>query len=128
MGKQFHKPFTPPKTVEVGEYVFAAPEMRGRLNRNGKPWTVRTIFVYNVLQVVYRHNKTHSKRSKPVSEKTKANRFNELRSMAHTLHDLGYRILLPTQITQKHVKALTHTWEAREDLKPASVVQKVSIL
>jgi site-specific recombinase XerC len=128
MGKPLHKPFTPPQTVEVGEYVFASSEMRGRLNRHGHPWTVRTIFVYNVLQVVYRHNKTHAKRSKPVSEKTKANRFNELRSMAHTLHDLGYRILLPTQITQKHVKALTHTWEAREDLKPASVVQKVSIL
>ena len=128
MGKPLHKGYTPPKPVVVGEYVFAAPEMRGRLNRNGKPWTVRTIFVYNVLQVLYRHNKTHAKKSKPVSEKTKANRFNECRAMAHDLHNLGYRILLPTQMTQKHVKALTRFWESRDDLKPASVVQKVSIL
>ncbi|KKN78605.1 hypothetical protein LCGC14_0348970 [marine sediment metagenome] len=128
MRKPLDNPFQPPLTVTEGDYVFAAPEMRGRLNRHGKPWTVRTIFVYNVQHVLYRHNATHSKRQKPVAEKTKANRFNEIRSMAQTLHDLGYRIMLPTHIRQKHVKALTHFWEAREDLKPASVVQKVSIL
>lgn len=128
MGKPLHKPFAPALTVTEDGYVFASPEMRGRLNKNGHPWTVRTIFVYNVLQVVYRNNKTHAKRAKPVSDKTKANRFNEIRSMAHTLHDLNYRITLPTHIRKKHVVALTRFWEAREDLKPASVVQKVSIL
>lgn len=128
MGKPMHQPYVPPLTITVGDFVFAAPEMRGRLNRQGKPWTVRTIFVYNVLQVVYRHNAEHAKRPKPVSEKTKANRFNEIRSMAHTLHDLGYRITLPTHMRQKHVKALTRFWESRDDLQPASVVQKVSIL
>lgn len=128
MNNSLHEPYKPQLTITDGGYVFAAPEMRGRLNRNGKPWTVRTIFVYNVQQVLYRNNSKHAKRQKPVSEKTKANRFNEIRSMAHTLHDLGYRITLPTHIRQKHVKALTHFWETREDLQPASVVQKVSIL
>ena len=131
MGKALHKPYTrytPPLTVTESDYVFAASEMRGRLSRDGKPWTVRTIFLYNVERVLYKHNGRHAKREKPVSEKTKANRFNEIRSMANTLHNLGYRITLPTQIRQKHVKALTHFWESRKDLMPASVVQKVSIL
>ena len=128
MGTQLHKPYTPPLTVTEGEFVFAAPEMRGRFNRHGKPWTVRTIFLYNVEQVLYKHNRKHAKRDKPVSEKTKSTRFIECRAMAHDLHNLGYRITLPTQIRQKHVKALTRFWESREDLKPASVVQKVSIL
>ena len=127
MGKPLDKPFQPPLTVTEGDYVFAAPEMRGRLNRHGKPWTVRTIFVYNVQHVLYRHNATHSKRQKPVAEKTKANRFNEIRSMAQTLHDLGYRIMLPTHIRQKHVKALPLFWDAREDLQLDSTVQNVSI-
>lgn len=128
MGKPLNKTYTPPLTVTEGEFVFAAPEMRGRLNNNGHPWTVRTIFLYNVERVVYKHNKTHAKRDKPVSEKTKSTRFIECRAMANDLHNLGYRITLPTHIRQKHVKALTRFWESRKDLKPASVVQKVSIL
>lgn len=128
MAKKSHDEFVPALTVKEGGYVFAAPEMRGRLNKHGKPWTVRTIFLYNVARVLYKHNATHAKRAKPVSEKTKSSRFIECRAMANDLHDLGYRITLPTHIRQKHVIALTRFWEAREDLKPASVVQKVSIL
>lgn len=128
MAQPSKEPFAPPVTERVGEYVFASPKMRGRLNQHGKPWTARTILVYNVRQVLYKHNNRHAKRAKTVSERTRSGRFIECRSMAHDLHDLGYRIMLPTQIRQKHVKALTHYWEARPDLKPASAVQKVSTL
>ena len=122
------KKFTPPRTEEIDGYVFASPDMKGRLNKHGKPWTKRTIFLYNVQQVLYRNNKWHAKRKKPVSEATKSHRFNECRSMANDLHDLDFKIMLPTKIRQKHVKALTRYWEGREDLQPSSVVQKVSIL
>ena len=128
MAKPRPEKFVPPLTVTEGDYVFASPDMRGRLNKHGKPWTVRTIFVYNVQQVVYRNKKRHAKRAKPVSEATKSHRFIECRAMAHDLHNLGYRLTLPTHIRQKHVKALTRYWESREDLKPSSVIQKVSIL
>lgn len=120
--------FTPARTEEIDGYVFASPEMRGRLNKHGKPWTKRTIFLYNVQQVLYRNNKWHAKRKKPVSEATKSHRFNECRAMANDLHDLDFKIMLPTKIRQKHVKALTRYWEGRDDLQPASVIQKVSIL
>lgn len=120
--------FVPEKTEEVDGYVFASPEMRGLLNKHGKPWTKRTIFLYNVEQVLYRNNKWHAKRRKPVSEATKSHRFNECRSMANELHTLGFKIMLPTKFRQKHVKALTRYWEGKEDLQPASVIQKVSIL
>lgn len=128
MGKPLHEVFAPSLTVNDAGFEFAAPEMRGRLNKNGRPWTVRTIFLYNVERVLYKNNKTHAKRDKPVSEKTKSSRFIECRAMANDLHNLGYRITLPTHIRQKHVKALTRFWESRKDLKPVSVVQKVSIL
>lgn len=128
MEKPRPEKFVPPLTLTECGYVFASPDMRGRLNKHGKPWTVRTIFAYNVQQVVYRNNKRHAKRAKPVSEATKSHRFVECRAMAHDLHNLGYRLTLPTHIRQKHVKALTHYWESRKDLKPSSVLQKVSIL
>ncbi len=128
MAKPRPEKFVPPLTVTDGGYVFDSPDMRGRLNKHGKPWTVRTIFAYNVQQVVYRNNKRHAKRAKPVSEATKSHRFIECRAMAHDLHNLGYRLTLPTHIRQKHVKALTRYWESRKDLKSASVLQKVSIL
>ena len=120
--------FRPKHVIEKDGYVFASPDMRGLRNKHGKPWTVRTIFLYNVAQVLYKHNKRHATRDKPVSERTKSRRFIECRAMAHDLHDLGYRITLPTQIKQKHVKALTHYWESRQDLKESSVLQKVSVL
>lgn len=120
--------FTPARTEEVDGYVFASPDMRGMLNKHGKPWTKRTIFLYNVQQVLYRNNKWHAKRKKPVSEATKSHRFIECVAMANDLHNLGFRIMLPTQFKQKHVKALTRYWEGKEDLQPASVIQKVSIL
>lgn len=120
--------FMPARTEKIDGYVFASPDMRGMLNKHGKPWTKRTIFLYNVQQVLYRKNKWHAKRRKPVSEATKSHRFNECRAMANDLHNLGFKIMLPTQFKQKHIKALTHYWEGREDLQPASVIQKVSIL
>lgn len=122
------KEFTPARTEEVDGYVFASPEMRGMLNKHGKPWTKRTIFLYNVQQVLYRNNKWHAKRKKPVSEATKSHRFIECRAMANDLHDLGFKIMMPTAFRQKHVKALTRYWEGKDDLQPASVIQKVSIL
>lgn len=120
--------YTPPRTVKVDGYVFASPEMRGIRNKRGKPWTRRTIFAYNVEQVLYKHNKWHAKRDKTVSNLTKQHRFVECRAMAHDLHNLGFKIMLPTAIRQKHVKALTHYWESKGDLKPSTILQKVSIL
>ena len=45
MDNSLHEPYKPQLTITDGEYVFAAPEMRGRVNRNGKTWTDSTIFV-----------------------------------------------------------------------------------
>lgn len=119
--------FRPPKVVEEVGCVFAHPDLKDRRHKNGRVYTARTLFLYNVAQVLYKNNKWHAKKRKPVSDKTKYKRFTECQAMAHDLHKLGYKIMLPTQLKQKHVKALTHYWEAK-GLNPGTIVQKVSIL
>tara|TARA_R110001606_G_scaffold247151_1_gene395213 strand:+ start:4301 stop:5347 length:1047 start_codon:yes stop_codon:yes gene_type:complete len=117
----------PSKVVEEVGCIFAHPDLKGRRHSNGGVYTARKLFSYNVSQVLYMNNKWHVKKRKPVSDATKYKRFTECQAMCHDLHNLGYKIILPTQLKQKHVKALTHYWEA-SGLNPATIVQKVSIL
>jgi len=121
------KQHVPPKVIEAAGCVFAHPDLKGRRHKNGNVYTSRTLFLYNVAQVLYKNNKWHAKKHKPVSDDTKYKRFTECQSMCHDLHNLGYKVMLPTQIRQKHVKALTHYWEA-SDLMPGTIAQKVSVL
>jgi len=119
--------YKPAKTVHISGYTFASPKLKGRRHPNSKPYTARTLFVYNVCQVLYAHNRFHTSVKKLVSDATRYKRFTECQAMAHDLHNLGYKLMLPTQIKQKHVKALTHYWES-QDLKPSTIAQKLSIL
>ncbi len=113
-----------PKFVKkVGAYSFAAPEMKGLVNSHGKGWTNYTLGQYNIEQVLYRHNRFHSKREKVVSEATKAHRWNECKSFMRVLLKLEYKVVLPTSLSRKHVIALTRFWES-EGLAASTILQK----
>jgi len=117
-----------PKFVKkVGAYSFAAPEMKGLVNSHGKGWTNYTLGQYNIEQVLYRHNRFHSKREKVVSEATKAHRWNECKSFMRVLLKLEYKVVLPTSLSRKHIIALTRFWES-EGLAASTILQKLSIL
>ena len=117
----------PPQVFHKDEYVFAHKDLKGRLNKNGRPWTARTICQYNVEQVLYKRNKFHSHKHKLVSESTRSRRWIEIKSAFNDLHDLGYRIVYPHSIDKRHIVALTRFWEA-SGLKSSSVIQKYSTL
>jgi integrase len=133
-------PKTPKLTVQVGLYTFASPEMLNRpMGGNGKRWSVGVILQHNIDVVLAHHNSTHSKRRKSVSYKTMQNRTYEIKQAGWLLVKKGInedciltgramRIMLPTNLTKRHIIKLTRTWEANPALSPATVVEKKSIL
>ena len=123
-----HEPFVPAKTQDVGPYSFAHKHLKGSLHPNGNPYTARTLFLYNVAQVLYKHNRLHVSGKKIVSNLTRKRRFTEILSFAHDLHNLGFKVIYPTSLQRKHVLALTHYWESCDDLTGSTVSQKRSVL
>lgn len=132
-------PKTPKLTVQVGQYIFAAPEMLNRPMGNGKRWSVGVILQHNIDVVLAWHNSTHSKRRKAVSYKTMQNRAYEIKQAGWLLIRRGLdekciitgramRIMLPTNFSKRHIIKLTRTWEANPALSAATIVEKKSIL
>lgn len=122
-----HTRFVPAKIKAEAGIIFAAPEMKGRRHPNGTIWGARSLFIYNVAQVLYKHNNWHARTGKQISFARKGARWTECMAMAHDLHNLNFRILIPTQFKAKHVVALTRYWESKR-LLPQSILQKVCIL
>jgi integrase len=137
--KMTHKRVTPRLTVQVGQYEFASPELRGAPIGNGTNWTVGVILQHNIEVVLSRHNKSHALRKKKVSYRTMQNRAYDIKQSGWLLIKRGdnpscaltgkaMRLMLPTNITRKHVLKLTHAWESNPALSVGTVIQKLSTL